>query len=189
MRVEERALRKGLPSAQVVRTGMGREKSLRIAEDIRRRDFDVLVVAGVCGSLDSSFRAGHVIVPSAVSAHDVGSIACTVDPALVQGLRDAGLTVHDGTLVCAEKLVTNKKAIEQHKGSGAIAVDMESAWLATAAGDRPVVVVRVASDSPDQPLFHPGTLYWGAMSLRRLAKVGRVLASWSPQTGDAARPT
>ena len=49
---------------------------------------------------------------------------------------------------------------------------MESAWLAPLAGDRPVVVVRVASDSPDKPVFHPGVVYWGTLSLRRLATVG-----------------
>jgi hypothetical protein len=56
---------------------------------------------------------------------------------------------------------------------------MESAWLAAAAGDRPVVVVRVASDSPEHPIYHPGVVYWGTLSLKRLAQAGRVLGRWA----------
>jgi 4-hydroxy-3-methylbut-2-enyl diphosphate reductase len=93
-------------------------------------------------------------------------------------MRAAGLIVRTGALVSHTKLEGNKKAVERHRATGAVAVDMESAWLATLAGDRPVIVVRVASDSPDKPVFHPGVLYWGALALRRLATAGRVLGRW-----------
>lgn len=189
MRVEATALRRGLPRATVLRTGMGRVKSLALAARIRDESFDHLVIAGVCGSLDNEFRVGHVIVPAQVSAPDVGAVDCAVDDDLLDVLRTTGLTVHAGSLVCAAKLVTNKRAVQQHRGSGAIAVDMESAWLATAAAGRPVTVVRVASDSPSQPLFHPGAVYWGSLSLRRLTQVGRALGRWWPSADPRARPT
>ena len=179
MRVEERALRKGgIPAESIVRIGMGRARSLAAVEQLRAREFDRLVIAGVCGSLDASFRPGDVLLPSRVSATDVGTTECAVDESLVEALRAAGLTVRSGTLVSHPKLETNKKAVRRHESSGAVAVDMESAWLATLAGDRPVTVVRVASDSPDKPVFHPGVLYWGALALRRLATAARVLGRW-----------
>jgi 4-hydroxy-3-methylbut-2-enyl diphosphate reductase len=179
MGVEERALRKGgIPQESIVRIGMGRGKSLAAVEQLRSRPFDRLVIAGVCGSLDSSFRPGDVLIPSQVSATDVGTTECTVDGGLVEALRAAGLTVRSGTLVSHTKLESNKKAVKRHETTGAVGVDMESAWLATLASDQPVIVVRVASDSPDKPVFHPGVLYWGAMALRRLATAARVLRGW-----------
>ena len=179
MRVEEWMMRRGIPRHDIERIGMGRKKSSAAIERLRDRDFDRLVIAGVCGSLDPAFRPGDVLLPTEVSAHDVAPIQCTVDPALVDGLRAAGLTVRSGTLVSTPKLESNKKAVKSHDGTGAIGVDMESAWLATLAGDRPVTVVRVASDSPTQPVFHPGVIYWGTLSLKRLAQASRVIGKWA----------
>jgi 4-hydroxy-3-methylbut-2-enyl diphosphate reductase len=179
MRVEEWMLRRGVPRDSIVRIGMGRAKSLASAERVQSREFDRLVIAGVCGSLDPSFRPGDVLVPSEVSAPDVGTTKCVVDETLLQELRGAGLNVRTGTLVSHEKLENNSKAVQRHQATGAVGVDMETAWLAPLAGDRPVIVLRVASDSPDKPVFHPGVVYWGTLSLRRLATVGRVLGEWA----------
>jgi 4-hydroxy-3-methylbut-2-enyl diphosphate reductase len=158
---------------------MGRAKSLGSIERVNAHDFDRLVIAGVCGSLDSDFRPGDVLVPTDVSAPDVGTTQCDVDGSLLDALRAANLNVRTGTLVSTPKLENNAKAVQTHKDTGAIGVDMESAWLAPLAGDRPVTVVRVASDSPDHPVFHPGVVYWGTLSLKRLATVGRVLGQWA----------
>ena len=179
MRVEEWMLRRGIPRDAIVRIGMGRAKSLAAVESVRSRDFDRLVIAGVCGSLAKDFRPGDVLLPSQVSAPDVGTTQCTVDNALTEGLREAGLNVRSGTLVSHEKLENNSKAVQRHAATGAVGVDMESAWLAPLAGDRPVVVVRIASDSPDHPVFHPGVVYWGTVSLKRLATAAKVLGRWA----------
>lgn len=179
MRVEEWMLRRGYPKDRIVRIGMGRAKSLSAINRVHAREFDRLVIAGVCGSLDSDFRPGDVLVPTHVSAPDVDTTECAVDDSLLDALRGAGLNVRTGTLVSTPKLENNSKAVRSHEGTGAIGVDMESAWLAPLAGERPVTVVRVASDSPDHPVFHPGVIYWGTLSLKRLATVGRVLGQWA----------
>src|SRR4051794_14311906 len=103
MRVEEWMLRRGIPRDAIVRIGMGRARSLAAAQSVRNRDFDRLVIAGVCGSLDKDFRPGDVLLPTQVSAPDVGTTQCTVDDALADGLRAAGLNVRTGTLVSHEK--------------------------------------------------------------------------------------
>jgi 4-hydroxy-3-methylbut-2-enyl diphosphate reductase len=179
MRVEQWMLQRGVPRASIVRIGMGRAKSKAAVDRVQSRDFDHLVIAGVCGSLDSAFRPGDVLLPTEVSAPDVGTTTCVVDDALVERLRAAGLTVRSGTLVSTPKLENNSKAVKSHEGTGAVGVDMESAWLAPLAGDRPVTVLRVASDSPDHPVFHPGVVYWGTLSLKRLAQSARVLGAWA----------
>ncbi|MFL6238527.1 MAG: hypothetical protein ACJ735_03390 [Actinomycetes bacterium] len=179
MRVEQWMLQRGYPRESIVRIGMGRAKSLDAIQRVHAHEFDHLVIAGVCGSLDAAFRPGDVLLPTEVSAPDVGTTKCTIDDSLVEALRAAGLTVRTGTLVSTSKLENNSKAVKSHAGTGAIGVDMESAWLAPLAGDRPVTVVRVASDSPERPVFHPGVVYWGTLSLKRLATVGRVLGQWA----------
>ena len=80
-----------------------------------------------------------------------------------------------------------------HRRTGAIAVDMESAWLAEALtrADIPVVhgfvlrlaVVRVVVDTPAAPLLHPRTVPNGVRALRVLARVAATLPAW------AAAPT
>ncbi len=179
MRVEEWMLRRGIPAEDIVRIGMGRAKSKASTDRVQARSFDRLVIAGVCGSLDSSFRPGDVLLPTSVSASDVGTTQCDVDEQLATALQAAGLRVLSGTLVSTPKLENNNKSVRTHQGTGAIGVDMESAWLAPLAGDRPVTVVRVASDSPDHPVFHPGVVYWGTLSLKRLATAARVLGAWA----------
>src|SRR5436305_8518958 len=109
MRVEEWMLRRGLPRESIVRIGMGRAKSLNSIQRVHRHEFDRLVIAGVCGSLDSDFRPGDVLVPTKVSASDVGTTTCDVDESLLASLRAAGLNVRTGTLVSTPKLENNSK--------------------------------------------------------------------------------
>ena len=62
--------------------------------------------------------------------------------------------------------------------SGAVAVDMESVWLAPGAGERPFAVVRVISDTPARELTRPAGDGGG-----RGARDGRA----APRGGCAAR--
>ena len=62
---------------------------------------------------------------------------------------------------------------------GALAVDLESAWLAAAAGGRPVAVVRAISDTPQRPLWSPAALAGGLRALRSLRAAGPALTRWA----------
>jgi 4-hydroxy-3-methylbut-2-enyl diphosphate reductase len=63
--------------------------------------------------------------------------------------------------------------------TGAVAVDMESAWLAAAAADpdRPLAVVRAVLDGPGRELADPRP------ALRALRAAAPVLAEWAAATG------
>lgn len=63
---------------------------------------------------------------------------------------------------------------------GALAVDMESAWLAPAAAGRPFAVLRVVLDTPDRELYRPlATLAGGLAAWRVLRRATPALTLWA----------
>src|SRR5205823_6061298 len=70
--------------------------------------------------------------------------------------------------------------------TGAIAVDMESAWLASAANGHPLAVMRVVSDSPGRDLIaHPlASAVGGVRAYRALARAVPALEVWARATGS-----
>src|SRR2546429_9648498 len=67
------------------------------------------------------------------------------------------MRVRTGTIMCVSKIAVGERRAELH-AAGAIAVDMESVWLAAGAGDRPLGRVRVVLDSPSHELLRPGAV-------------------------------
>ena len=95
---------------------------------------------------------GEVIIAEEVYAaadegHAERRVRCDLRDQLVQPPDGAGLKVRAGSVVCVSRLALGERRAELH-AAGAIAVDMESAWLAAGAGGRPFGVVRVVLDSP-----------------------------------------
>jgi 4-hydroxy-3-methylbut-2-enyl diphosphate reductase len=65
-------------------------------------------------------------------------------------------------------------------GEGALAVDMESAWLAPAAMGRPFAVLRVVLDTPAREIYRPwATLVGGLAACRALRRAVPALAMWA----------
>jgi 4-hydroxy-3-methylbut-2-enyl diphosphate reductase len=89
------------------------------------------------------------------------------------------MKVRAGRIVCVSRLALGERRAELHAG-GAIAVDMESVWLAAGALERPFGVVRVVLDSPSHELMRPqavGGVMRAALALRRVAGA---LRGWTP---------
>jgi 4-hydroxy-3-methylbut-2-en-1-yl diphosphate reductase len=169
----------------VRKTGMGPEKSLAAAERLRGEPGHGLIVLGFCGGLDAQSRPGEVIVAEEVWAtgdegHEFVRADCQGAERLTGALLDAGLTVRQGPIVGVGKIATGERR-EQLRAAGALAVDMESAWLAAGAGGRPFAVVRVVLDSPSHELFRlqaVGGALKAAQALRRAS--GVALQDWDP---------
>jgi 4-hydroxy-3-methylbut-2-enyl diphosphate reductase len=178
LRIEAAALRRGDASLRVVRTGMGFRRAQRAARRLLDDPAHALAVAGVCGSLVADLVPGDVLVPDALLAPD-GRVACRLDP---EPLRDAlaaqGIASHTGALIGSERLVLGGPERAQQIASGARCVDMESTWLAAAAGERPFAVLRVVSDGPGHELWRPSILWDGARALARLRDAAPALARW-----------
>ncbi len=184
MPIEASAIRSGLrdggippADARVIHVGIGRGSA-----DRARRALGVepgpALVAGVCGALSPGMRPGDVVLASELRTVDGHTIPCP-DPAILAGaLRRGGLTVHVGPVVSSRKVVTGKLRGALHAG-GAIAVDMESAWIAAALEQRRVFTLRVVLDSPERELRLPWHTVTGFAAARTgLRRAAALLGDW-----------
>jgi 4-hydroxy-3-methylbut-2-enyl diphosphate reductase len=151
-------------SATVVHTGMGWRRSVRA----RRLLGDAAVlVAGVAGGLAPGVGVGDLVVASEVWSPDGQAVQCD-GSGLAQRLRDAGFIVHYGPVGSVARLGAGAP-------DGALAVDMESWWLA------PTAVVRAISDTAQAPVYSPAIVRNGLRALRALRRAVPVLDTWLPQ--------
>jgi 4-hydroxy-3-methylbut-2-en-1-yl diphosphate reductase len=168
LRIEALALRAGWPGATVRRTGMKPARARAAAAALG--DLSVPVVVGLCGALDPSLAPGDVVVATELRGPAGGSLASPGDR-LAQWLHDAGLRVRRGPIASAERIVRG----EQRRllaATGAVAVDLESWWLADG---RPLVVARAVVDTPERELLRPATLLAGPRALVSLIRMARAL--------------
>jgi 4-hydroxy-3-methylbut-2-enyl diphosphate reductase len=93
--------------------------------------------------------------------------------------------VHAGPLHSADHVVGPDERGRLHAG-GVIAVDMESAWLAAAAGGRPLAVLRVVVEAADRRLLDPRTPAAGVRALRNLRRAADALDEWAATAAPAA---
>ncbi|MER7013716.1 hypothetical protein ABT324_20055 [Saccharopolyspora sp. NPDC000359] len=175
--LEARALRAALGHNSVRRTGFGPRRSARSATTVAAADFDLLVVAGLGGGVGEDVRSGDVVVADEIRGAG-STVRCPAAPTLAAELRRAGFPVHLGPVLTTRHVVRGAQRAEL-AATGALAVDMESAVLARAAGSRGFAVVRVVLDTAEHPLLRPGTPRQALTALARLHAVGSCLSRWS----------
>jgi 4-hydroxy-3-methylbut-2-en-1-yl diphosphate reductase len=184
MRVEAAIVASAAGGAPVRKTGMGPRRALEAAGGIAREAPGALLVLGFCGGLDAESVPGEVIVAEEVyAAEDEGHggerVRCERAAELLTRVAGHGLKVRSGKIVCVSRLALGERRAELHAG-GAIAVDMESVWLAPAAGQRPFGVVRVVLDSPGHELLRPQAVGGALRAARALRRVAGALHDWAP---------
>jgi 4-hydroxy-3-methylbut-2-enyl diphosphate reductase len=163
---------------------MGPEKARRGASALRDQAGGAVLVVGFCGGLDSESVPGEVIVAEEVFAagdegHPETPVRCELAPQLITRLAGRGLKLRSGRIVCVSRLALGERRAELLAG-GAIAVDMESIWLAQGAAGRPFGVVRVVLDSSSHELFRPQAAVDAFRAARALRRVSSALAGFSP---------
>ena len=128
----------------VRKTGMGPKRSKAAAGQLvgAGAGTSAMLVLGFCGGLDASSVPGEVIVAEEVYAavdegHAEERVRCTLHDQLVQRLTGRGMKVRTGAVVCVSRLALGERRAQLHAG-GAIAVDMESVWLAVRRRRAPV---------------------------------------------------
>jgi 4-hydroxy-3-methylbut-2-enyl diphosphate reductase len=184
LRIEAALISSASKSALVHRTGMGPAKAKQAAGQLTARASQALLVLGFCGGLDEASVPGEVIVAKEVFAavdegHEEQRIDCDLADALVRQLTGLGMKVRVGSVVCVSKIAVGERR-EQLLGHGAIAVDMESVWLAPGAGERPFGVVRVVLDSPSHELLRPQAVFGALRAASALRRVAAALHDWVP---------
>ena len=178
--------RSSLGGARVSKTGMGPEHARAAAVGLAGEPGAGVLVLGFCGGLDAESVPGEAIVAEAVygasdegHGEDPGRVACADPAGLTQRLRARGLQARSGEIVCVSKIALGERRAQLLQG-GAIAVDMESVWLAAGAAGRPFAVVRVVLDSPSHELLRPKALAGALRAARALRRVAHALADWTP---------
>jgi 4-hydroxy-3-methylbut-2-enyl diphosphate reductase len=184
LRLEVMLIRSAVRGVPVYRTGMGPLRARAAARSLREQPGDALLVLGFCGGLDSGSRPGEVVVAEEVLAatdegHDPQEVTCADAGSLAAALSESGLPVRSGRVVCVSRLALGERRAELHAG-GAIAVDMESVWLAEGAGSRPFGVVRVVLDSPTHELLRPQAAAGAVRAARALRRAAATLQEWAP---------
>jgi 4-hydroxy-3-methylbut-2-en-1-yl diphosphate reductase len=184
LRVEAALISSGARRARVRKTGMGPARSKAAVRHLAGDAGRAMVVLGFCGGLDTGSVPGEVIVAERVYAaddegHPEQPVGCGLAAQLVDRLTGRGMKVRAGRVVCVSRLAVGERRTQLHE-AGAIAVDMESVWLAAGAGDRPFGVVRVVLDSPEYELMRPQAVWQALRAARALRRVSRALHGWTP---------
>ncbi len=187
--VEAAIVRSAGHRGAVHKTGMGTARARASAARLADAPGDALLVLGFCGGLDEHSVPGEVIVAGAVSsAQDEGHaperVPCADADRLSGLLRGRGLKVREGEIVCVSKIALGERRA-QLLAAGALAVDMESVWLAPGARERPFAVVRVVLDSPSHELLRPQAVAGALRAARALRRVAGVLHEWMPEVAHA----
>jgi 4-hydroxy-3-methylbut-2-enyl diphosphate reductase len=193
--VEALAVRSAARGLRVRTTGMGPRKALAAVPALLEDPAAALIVVGFGGGLPRDSRLCDVVVAEEMVTVDgqgmpTGErIACAMAERLERALAGSGLPARRGTVASVREIVVGE-ARERMLASGAIAVDMESAWLAAAARGRPFAVVRVLLDTPEHelhrrlPLGPPlPTVADGVRALSMLRRVAAALGGLRRQ-GD-----
>jgi 4-hydroxy-3-methylbut-2-enyl diphosphate reductase len=194
LRLEALAIRAGTRRLRVQKTGMGRARSHAAVPELRGDPAAALVVMGVCGGLDDGCEPGDVVIADELLDGERGEyedadagesgegahaglpvrFACPSARPLAEALERRGVAVRLGAVVSVARIAHGEKRVELRE-RGAIVVDMESAWLAAGAADRPFAVIRVVADTPSREVTRPLLTLVGAaraaLSLRRVAAV------------------
>jgi 4-hydroxy-3-methylbut-2-enyl diphosphate reductase len=160
--------------------GMGPARARRAGARLPRQlgSDTAVAVVGVAGGLAHELRTGDLVVATELRSTDSAvSVRLPASQLLVGELRRARAVVHTGPLVSSTRYVRARER-EALGASGAVAVDMESAWLSAALHDRPLAVVRAISDTAED-----SHLVGGVRALRSLRSVRRPLERWAAACG------
>jgi 4-hydroxy-3-methylbut-2-en-1-yl diphosphate reductase len=184
LRIEAALISSAARSAVVRKTGMGPDRAKAAAGELAAHAGGAMLVLGFCGGLDTTSVPGEVIVAEDVYAatdegHAEERVSCDLTSQLVQRLTGLGMKVRTGDVVCVSKLALGERRAQLHAG-GAIAVDMESVWLAAGTGSRPFGVVRVVLDSPEHELMRLGAAASALRAALALRRVAGALHEWTP---------
>ncbi len=180
LRLEAYLIGRGCPPGRVHRTGMGPRRARGAVPALLADPGEALLVLGFGGGLMQDSEVGEVVVADRVLAPDGTQVACTDARRLASAMESRGLIVRRGAVCTVARPALGRTRVRLREG-GAIAVDMESAWLAKAARGRPFAVVRVLSDTsargPTRPLLAMAGL---ARACSTLGKAATALHEWTP---------
>jgi 4-hydroxy-3-methylbut-2-en-1-yl diphosphate reductase len=184
MSIEARAVRAGLTGTPtVVASGIGMARARAAGARLAALGAPV-VVTGFAGGLLDGQHPGQVVVATEVrvAGGAPGGLPVPAAAALADQLRRAGHDVVTGPIVSSRRVARGATARRELAAGGAVAVDMESAWLAgrlLATDPTHVAVVRVLTDTPEHELLDRRTLPGAVGAYRTLRRITPVIEAWA----------
>jgi 4-hydroxy-3-methylbut-2-enyl diphosphate reductase len=167
-RMDVGAVRMGAPEALILRAGPGPRRARAAAGRALGLEAAAVAAAGIASPLHPDVRPGDVVVATEVRG-PAGIVACPGAEIVAGALRRRGIPAR-----CGPILSLPPGARAEPRMDGALVLDAESAWLAAAAAERPLAVVRAVVDG--DPRTRPGS---SARAWRTLSRAGTVLAEWA----------
>jgi 4-hydroxy-3-methylbut-2-en-1-yl diphosphate reductase len=164
----------------VVRTGRGHAKAAatgaRLAQALPPGQ--PLAIVGIAGGLHSDLEPGQLVVAEELYAPDGAEpIALPHAAGVAEALRAHGRDVRLGAVACSTSIVHGAARTALAAG-GALAVEMESVWLARALVGHPLVVVRAVGDTEDH-----GFVLGNLRALAALRHLRAALDGWADGIG------
>jgi 4-hydroxy-3-methylbut-2-enyl diphosphate reductase len=166
----------------VLRSGMGPERARIAAARGLAVEARAVAVVGLCAAVSPDLRGGDVVCATELRREGALPVAAPGSALVAAALRRRGLRVHVGPILSAGHVTTASER-RAFPDDGVLAVDMESAWLADAAGGRPLAVIRVVVETADRDLRDPSTLTTGVRALRNLHRAAGALVEWTQAVG------
>ena len=155
------------PTLVRVRTGVGPDAARRCIAMLSTVPIEAALLGGFAGALAPDLKPGTVVVADSLLSASGTPIEVPMADELEETLSRAGLPVARGPLFSVDQVVgdpADKSTLWRQ--SGALAADMESAFLAEGLGSRsvPFGVARVVLDSAEESLPAVGSV-GGALSM------------------------
>lgn len=147
------------PTVAWVRTGMGVEAARKAVESIPDVPIEAAVCTGFAGALAHDLDARMLVVADPLLDAEGATHATPLADALADAAHTANLGFTRGALVTVPHVAeTPDEKARLRTSLGALAVDMESAALASALAQRgiPAAAVRVVLDTAEEEI--PGSL-------------------------------
>ncbi len=152
---------------EIFHTGVGGNACrLRMARFLQDRQLDCLISAGFAGALNDQLRVGDLLLAKNFSTADLSG---TLDSL-------AHLPIHIANLLTVPSMIDSREERNRiAQTTGAVAVDMETEFIARSCAEHgvPLVSLRVISDTPRHPLPAPPNVLFDLDEQR--TKFGRLV--------------
>jgi adenosylhomocysteine nucleosidase len=144
---------------QVLHTGVG-EKACRdrVGKFLEDQQFDLLISTGFAGALNDQLQIGDLLLAKNFSTIDLN-----------EKRSFSTLPIHTADLLTASALIDSSEERNNiARASGAVAVDMETEFIARACAAHGVLLlsVRVITDTPRDPLPAPPNILFDIQQQR-----------------------
>jgi adenosylhomocysteine nucleosidase len=137
---------------EVLHTGVGEEICRqRMARFLQDRQFDCLISAGFAGALNDKLHAGDLLFAENFSTIQLNEMRSGPGSSLI----------HRANLLTVPSIVDSIEERQKlAQATGAVAIDMETEFIARACAEHgvPLLSVRVISDSPSEPFPGPSKI-------------------------------